>query len=344
MNILDYVDIDLSWKRDKPIFKFLIKEEKKITQDFPIKCIVNNKKISKTGEPYYVHYLGNIGIDVYRERKKLFSLYSLIPFYIKHYNKNVVELNNYLEVLHANNSKGLVNLYKTERGELIRKKQSDWSTAHSKEISTRNKMLWKDGVYVKKAMNRDYSYDNHGKKVESFYSDEKNKEYIKSVMNAPDRIKKISISSKNMWHNAKNSNKELFYRMINSSKNKNYEINGIKLNSIEYTVGILLNTMNLDWKHEQIFNFENTCYLPDFYIESKNLIVECYGDFWHANPKFFTEIQTTHKNRVVKDIWQYDLLKKEIFEKNGYKYLFFWEYDIIENLENIKTKIYDITR
>ena len=71
MNILDYVDIDLSWKKGKPIFKFLIKEEKKITQDFPIKCIVNNKKISKTGEPYYVHYLGNIGVDVYRERKKL---------------------------------------------------------------------------------------------------------------------------------------------------------------------------------------------------------------------------------------------------------------------------------
>ena len=154
MNILDYVDIDLSWKKGKPIFKFLIKEEKKITQDFPIKCIVNNKKISKTGEPYYVHYLGNIGVDVYRERKKLFSLYNLIPFYIKHYNKNVVELKNYLEVLHTNNSKGLVNLYKTEKGELIRKKQSDWSTAHSKEISTRNKMLWKDSEYVKKAMNR----------------------------------------------------------------------------------------------------------------------------------------------------------------------------------------------
>jgi len=344
MNILDYIDINLSWKKNKPVFKFIIKPENKITNDFPVKCITNNKKISKTGEPYYVHYLGDIGIDVYKERKKLFCLYNLIPFYIKHYNKDYIKLNEYLESLHIRNSKGLLDLHASERGEIVRKKQSEWSTAHSDEISRRNKMLWKTDDYIKKTMNRDYSYDNHGKKIKNFYSDEKNKEYIKLVMNDPDRTKKISVASKKMWHNAKNSNKELFYRMINSSKNKNYEINGIKLNSIEYAVGILLNTMNLDWKHEQIFNFKNTCYLPDFYIESKNLIVECYGDFWHANPNFFTENQTTHRNRFVNDIWKYDTLKKENFEKNGYKYLFFWENDIITDLKTIKLKINEITQ
>ena len=30
MNILDYIDINLSWKKNKPKFKFVIKKEKRI--------------------------------------------------------------------------------------------------------------------------------------------------------------------------------------------------------------------------------------------------------------------------------------------------------------------------
>lgn len=344
MNILDYVDINLSWKKNKPKFKFVIKKEKRITDDFPLKCIVNGKKVSKTGEPYYVHYLGSIGAEVYRERKKLFSLYTLIPFFINNYNIDVLELNKYLELLHNKNSNGLKKMYASEVGKLVRKKQSDWSAAHSEEISKRNKMLWRDDVYRKKTLNRDYSFENHGRKIKEWFSDKNNKTYIKSVMNSPERVKKISVAAKNMWKEAKSSNKELFYRMIHSSKNKTYELNGVKMNSIEYAVGNVLNTMGLYWKYEEIFNFEKTCYLPDFFVKSKNLIIDCHGDFWHANPKFFTENQTTHKNRNVKDVWEYDKLKKEIFEKWGYKYLFFWESDILNNIEQIERNIYENIR
>lgn len=37
--IIKYFNINLSWKNDKPNFKFILKEEEKIRKDKPIKCI-----------------------------------------------------------------------------------------------------------------------------------------------------------------------------------------------------------------------------------------------------------------------------------------------------------------
>lgn len=345
MNILlNYLDINLKWKNDKPIFKFIIKSDKKITNEFPLKCIVNNKRVSKTGESYYIHYLGEVGKEVYSLRKKLFSLYSLIPFYIKNYNIDSEKLLQYLNELKSKNSVGLKKMYKTELGDVVRKKQSSWSKLHADEISKRNKELWKDGEYRKRIMkSRDYSYENFGSKIKNFYKDEKNKEFIKTVMNNPDRVKKISIASKKMWDNAK-IYPEFYRRMVNSTKNKNCILNGYRMNNIEYQIGVLLNELNLNWEYEKIFNFKKSCFLPDFYVNSKNLIIECYGDFWHGNPKFLNENNFTHKNRKVRDVWEYDKNKKEIFERNGYKYLFFWEDDINDNLIKIKENIYENTR
>ena len=140
---------------------------------------------------------------------------------------------------------------------------------------------------------------------------------------------------------AKKYNQRMLKRMLNSSRNKNYELNGYKMNSIEYQIGLILNELKLNWKYESVFNFEKNCYLPDFSVESSKLIIECYGDFWHANPKYFKPNDTTHKTRTATHIWEYDKRKKEVFENDGYKYLYFWENDIIENVDKIKGLIYE---
>ena len=341
MNILEYIDIELKWKSNIPKFKFKIKEEKKITTEFPLKCMYKNKRISKTGEAYYTHYLGEIvGKEIYKQRKKLFSLYSLIPFYIKNFDGYKEKLLVYLNTLHTNNSQGLIKMYSSEIGDIVRKRQSDWGNVHANQISKQNIELWKTDEYVKKTMGtRDYSYENHGKKVSEFYKNPENSEFIHNIMNAPNRVSKISKAAKNMWNNAKTNNSNLFYKMINSSKNKNFELNGYKLNSIEYLVGKILNDFDIKWEHNKLFNFKISCYLPDFYVESKKIIIECYGDFWHANPKFFGNDGYTHKNRTVKQVREYDYKKKLTFEENGYTYLYFWEDDIINTLDKIKEQI-----
>ena len=111
------------------------------------------------------------------------------------------------------------------------------------------------------------------------------------------------------------------------------------MNSIEYQIGLILNELKLNWKYESVFNFKKNCYLPDFSIESSKLIIECYGDFWHANPKYFKSNDTTHKTRTATQVWEYDERKKKTFEDGGYKYLYFWEEDISDNTEKIKEKI-----
>jgi len=67
--------------------------------------------------------------------------------------------------------------------------------------------------------------------------------------------------------------------MLNSSKNKNFVINGYKMNSIEYQMATILNSLNLDWKYEKVFTIGKRGFLPDFTLEDKKIIIEVYGDY-----------------------------------------------------------------
>jgi very-short-patch-repair endonuclease len=277
---------------------------------------------------------------VYKERKKYFSKYSLIDWYIKNYNPKEKDLLlKYIDNLIKKCNDGQSKMYSSDRGDSVRKKQKDWSNSHASEISDRNKKLWSEPLFFEKMKKTwDYSYENHGKKVEDFYR--KNKDYIKTVMNRPERVKKISDAAKKKWEYWVKYDNETLYRLLNSSRNKNYEINGYKVNSIEYQIGTILSELKLNWKYEKGFIFDKKCYLPDFYIDDKKLVVECYGDYWHANPNLFKETDKVYHKRTSKDIWEYDRIKQKTFEDNGYKYLYFWETDIIEDIDKIKEKLY----
>jgi very-short-patch-repair endonuclease len=116
------------------------------------------------------------------------------------------------------------------------------------------------------------------------------------------------------------------------------------MNQPEYIVGTILNEYDLDWEYERIFSNKNQGYLPDFTIENKKVVVEIYGDFWHANPKFFNKLDETHKGRKAFEIWAYDKKREEFFIKNGYKFIKIWEDDINKNINYVRKVLYDKTR
>ncbi len=336
-----YFDVKLNWVKDIPKIKLSLKPELRITEEFPVKCMYNGKRVSQTGEKYYIHYLGEeVGKLVYKERRKYFSKYSLINWYIKNYNTEEKDLLlKYIDNLIKKCNDGQCKMYNSDKGICVRKKQSEWSKLHSSDISERNKKIWSNPIRANEMKKTwDYSYENHGKKVEDFYRN--NKEYIKEVMNRPERVKKISDAAKRKWKRWIESDNETLYRLLNSSRNKNYEIGGYKVNSIEYQIGLILSELKLNWKYEKGFTFDKKCYLPDFYVDDKKLVIECYGDYWHANPNIFKETDKVYQKRTSKDIWEYDRIKQKTFEYNGYKYLYFWETDIIENIDKIKEKLY----
>ena len=94
-------------------------------------------------------------------------------------------------------------------------------------------------------------------------------------------------------------------------------------------------------KEKYIFNDElHKGYLFDFCLNNK--LIEFNGDYWHANPKFYGPLSFIKaKNKKAKDIWEYDKIKIQTAEKQGYKVLIIWEYDYKNDKEKTLKKCMD---
>lgn len=85
--------------------------------------------------------------------------------------------------------------------------------------------------------------------------------------------------------------------------------------------------------------------IPDIFIKPINLVIEFYGDYWHANPSKYKEYDIL-LGKFASDIWNRDY-KKMQFLKDYYKseVLIVWENDFMLNgpeiIENIERKIYE---
>lgn len=84
---------------------------------------------------------------------------------------------------------------------------------------------------------------------------------------------------------------------------------------------------------------------PDILIEESKIIIEIYGDLWHANPKKFDDDYIIHKwggNFTAKEIRDFDEIRKKHLESFGYKVFEIWTCDIYndEKLNNILDNIF----
>jgi len=71
---------------------------------------------------------------------------------------------------------------------------------------------------------------------------------------------------------------------------------------------------------------------PDITIG--DVIVECQGDYWHCNPKKFSaDYIHLRYNKTAKEIWEKDEKRKEALLKKGFKVIFLWEDDWVNNKE-----------
>lgn len=75
---------------------------------------------------------------------------------------------------------------------------------------------------------------------------------------------------------------------------------------------------------------------PDIYIPEKKLIIEYYGDLYHANPiKYLKEDLVPVLNCKAEQVWEHDLFKNKFYESKGLKVIVVWENDFIKNKEEI---------
>lgn len=69
-------------------------------------------------------------------------------------------------------------------------------------------------------------------------------------------------------------------------------------------------------------------YRPDILIESKKIIIEYNGDYWHCNPKKYKP-NYYHKRikKTAQEIWLKDQQKSNFFKLLGYDVIVIWESD-----------------
>ena len=105
-------------------------------------------------------------------------------------------------------------------------------------------------------------------------------------------------------------------------------------------IGIFCKNLNIQYPKKEKYMYwkkTNQAFAYDFIFKDK--IIEFNGDYWHCNPKLYEpDFYNKVKQKTAQEIWENDKIKKECAEFYGYKLLYVWEYDYINDKENIIKK------
>jgi G:T-mismatch repair DNA endonuclease (very short patch repair protein) len=139
--------------------------------------------------------------------------------------------------------------------------------------------------------------------------------------------KSISEGAKRRWNNYTEEEKNFIIGRLTLACNKAKKDTSIEIKIEEILVDLQLNFIKQHRISKWVFDF----YLPEF-----NTIIECQGDYWHANPLLFEDEKLN--NIQLKNIDR-DKRKKLFIEENQINSIFLWECEIHSNIEEIKNML-----
>jgi G:T-mismatch repair DNA endonuclease (very short patch repair protein) len=139
--------------------------------------------------------------------------------------------------------------------------------------------------------------------------------------------KNMSDSAKLRWDNYTQEEKNEIIGRLTLGCNK-----AKKDTSIELKIENLLNELGI--KYEKQHRLSKWVF--DFYLPEFNTIIECQGDYWHANPLLFENKKLN--NIQLKNIDR-DKRKKLFIGENQINSIFLWECEIHSNIEEIKNML-----
>jgi len=190
------------------------------------------------------------------------------------------------------------------------KKHSKESLEKSKKNrSNASKKLWQNKEYRNKVIKAVSKPRKEG------FKKEQSDRVLQWYINNPKQRDNRSIKMKESWRQGKiepninsiNESKlerELREKLIRLLSNRNVRKTTIKIN--------------------------NRWFYPDIRID-KNIIIEFYGDYWHANPKLFKADDIVHNKFTAKQIWSNDKKRIKILEDNGFKVFIVWQDEYQKN-------------
>ena len=87
-------------------------------------------------------------------------------------------------------------------------------------------------------------------------------------------------------------------------------------------------------------------YKIDGYVDSKKLMIEYFGDYWHMNPLIYDSHHQIRGGKSAPKIWEDNEKRIEYLQCNGFNTFVIWEYDWCHNrkivLEQLKNKINEL--
>lgn len=83
----------------------------------------------------------------------------------------------------------------------------------------------------------------------------------------------------------------------------------------------------------------NKWYYPDILVNDK-IIIEFYGDYFHANPKMYSDDYfVAQKGMTAKEVQKFDKVRQRALERMGYKFLVIWQSEWDKKRDKIIQKI-----
>lgn len=112
-----------------------------------------------------------------------------------------------------------------------------------------------------------------------------------------------------------------------------YQVTPVFDTSIEIKIQNLLKQLGIEYfTHHFISDIEHK-YNCDIFIPSTKTIIECDGDYFHANPEFYKEKELREKQLKQKE---FDRLRNKELQEKGYNVIRIWENKIYKmNLEDL---------
>ena len=104
-----------------------------------------------------------------------------------------------------------------------------------------------------------------------------------------------------------------------------------KMTEPERVFASMLKEIGVDFELQKVVGKK----IFDFYIPSKNMIVEVDGDYWHANPIIYEQKDL---NKIQLRNQKNDKYKETLAKGNGFKFERVWEYDLKNDYKKEKKR------
>ena len=104
---------------------------------------------------------------------------------------------------------------------------------------------------------------------------------------------------------------------------------------LEFTFADILTGLGIEFVHQ----YEVDGFNYDFYVPSKNILIEVDGDYWHAHPDKYVELNNMQKKNK-----GLDKLKTKHAADRSYQLLRFWEQDITSNRFEVIANLMEICK